>query len=188
MRTKPELRKSITTTLKAVDEATFLYRCQTMYPHLFEQREWTQSRTIAVTVSRGREVHTSPIIEKAWYDGKRVVVPKCLPETKQLQFRELTKYDELEEVFFGLKEPKVEETKAVDSDAIDLIVVPGLLFDESGYRIGFGGGYYDRYLSTYKGQTIALCLNEQLVEGLPHEAFDIPVQKIVTPSRVYNCL
>lgn len=182
---KSELRSQMKATLKTISDVDFNHQCERIYEQLFAQEEWLNAKTVALTISRGREINTHPILERTWRDGKRVVVPKCLPKTKGLQFRTLTSYDELEEVYFGLKEPIVEQTPKVESEAIDLIIVPGLLYDKKGYRIGFGGGYYDRFLANFQGHTVSLALNEQMKTELPHEPFDIPVHKIITSHMIY---
>lgn len=97
-----------------------------------------------------------------------------------MQFREMRSYDELENVYMDLFEPRMDATQLITSDQIDLIIVPGLVFDRRGYRIGYGGGYYDRYLQTYQGLKISLAYSFQTTDTLPHEEFDIPVDHIIT--------
>lgn len=184
MITKVELRQQMRQQLSNITKDDFQKQCSIVHKSLFEQTEWQKAVTIGITLSRGREIDTSRIIERAWEENKKVVVPKCIPDSKELQFRTLTSYDQLEKVYFGLREPIVAETTFVDPTHIDLIIVPGLLYDHDGYRIGFGGGYYDRFLAHYNGQTLSLALDEQIQETLPHETFDIPVQKIITPNKI----
>ena len=107
---------------------------------------------IGVTISRFPEVDTQPIIEAAWKWENKIAVPKCIRETKEMDFRLLTSFDELETVYMDLLEPIVEQTESMGKEEIDLQIVPGVVFSNEGYRIGFGGGYYDRYLKDYKGR------------------------------------
>ncbi|MFC7393341.1 5-formyltetrahydrofolate cyclo-ligase [Scopulibacillus cellulosilyticus] len=187
MYTKADLRKNTLNTLKQLTEQCFAKRCRSIKGHLLEQDEWNRAKTIGLTISKGREIQTKPIIEAAWQEGKTVVVPKCLPKLKQMVFRKLTSYDQLETVYYGLLEPVEERTKAVNKQDVDLLIVPGLVFDKHGYRIGHGGGYYDRFLENYDGKTCSLALDEQIKENIPIERHDLPVQKIVTPTCVILC-
>jgi 5-formyltetrahydrofolate cyclo-ligase len=99
-----------------------------------------------------------------------------------MEFRELRSLEDLENVYMDLYEPIVTKTEVVPSEKIDLLVVPGLVFDRSGYRIGYGGGYYDRYLAHFKGAAVSLAFNDQIGENLPHEEFDIPVEQVITET------
>ncbi|MBM7552281.1 5-formyltetrahydrofolate cyclo-ligase [Thalassobacillus pellis] len=148
--------------------------------HLTSSKLWNEAETIGMTISQEHEWSTYPLIETGWAQGKTIVVPKCDPAPKELHFHQLTDFSELEIVYFGLKEPNPEKTAFVRKENIDLLLVPGLLFDLKGYRIGYGGGFYDRYLSDYKGETVALASEEQVVKELPYENFDIPIQHLIT--------
>ncbi|WP_062046368.1 5-formyltetrahydrofolate cyclo-ligase [Bacillus sp. JCM 19034] len=99
-----------------------------------------------------------------------------------MDFYQIKDWNEVELSNHGLYEPIKEKTKPYFSNEIDLMIVPGVVFDYNRFRIGYGGGFYDRYLSAYDGQTIALATNEQMVPTLPHEGHDLPVQKILTES------
>jgi 5-formyltetrahydrofolate cyclo-ligase len=151
---------------------------------LYQDEYWENAGVIAITISKSPEVDTLQIIRKAWEQGKRVVVPKCEPKTRTLDFRELTRFSQLESVYFGLFEPIVSETEKVSPAEIDLVVVPGLAFSKDGYRLGFGGGYYDRFLENYQGYTLSLTFKDQLLSDLPVESHDIPVGKIITDHEV----
>lgn len=182
------MRKDMKEKLQAIPEDVFKKWSSDIAANLFSTDDWKQADTIAVTISRGTEVDTKAIIEKGWEEGKLIVVPKCEPKLKDMTFRVLESFDQLEVVYYGLLEPMENETKAVSSSEINLILVPGLAYNQKGYRIGFGGGYYDRFLSKYDGRTAALAFQEvQLVEELPIEEFDIPVNMIITNEQVILC-
>lgn len=151
---------------------------------LFGTEEWKYANTIAITISRPPEVDTYPIIHEAWRTGKTIVVPKCHKSTREMTFHIIHSFEELESVFFGLLEPIVSKTVVVDKGDIDLVIVPGLGYTTKGYRLGFGGGYYDRFLIDYKGKTLSLAFPEQIVPTLPIESHDIPVNKLITPGEV----
>lgn len=148
---------------------------------------WQQATTVALTVSKGREIDTTPMIEKAWKEGKVVCVPKCHPTTKTMTFRAIRSFAQLETVYFGLKEPIEAVTEEIPPQAIELMIVPGICFSTNGYRIGYGGGYYDRYLQQVKHPTVSLAYPFQVVEQLPIEPHDIPVDVIITNEKVIVC-
>ncbi|MGK7377770.1 5-formyltetrahydrofolate cyclo-ligase [Planococcus sp. 1R117A] len=151
---------------------------------LMEDPAFIQAKTIGVTVSAFPEVDTHELIRECWKAGKQVAVPKCLRKSRQMDFHVITDFGQLEVVYMHLKEPKVEETQYVKPEEIDLLIVPGVVFSKSGYRIGFGGGYYDRYLVDYGGTTRSLAFDLQLAESVPVEPHDIPVDAIYTESRL----
>jgi 5-formyltetrahydrofolate cyclo-ligase len=148
---------------------------------------WEKAKCIGITISRGNEVHTLPIIETAWCQGKKICVPKCHPNEKTMVFREIHSLAQLESVYFGLLEPIEEITKEVAAAEIDLMIVPGIVFARDGYRIGYGGGYYDRYLQQFTNTTISLAYSVQIVARVPAEQHDIPVQMIITNDEVIVC-
>ncbi|MDF2855534.1 MAG: hypothetical protein K0Q87_1385 [Neobacillus sp.] len=153
---------------------------------LFEDIDWKQANVIGITVSKQPEVDTYQIIRKAWELGKQVVVPKCIPSKKQLTFRTLTEFSQLESVFFGLLEPNEALTAETSSKDIDLLIVPGLAYTTKGYRLGFGGGYYDRFLSDYTGKTLSLAFHFQVIPQFTIEKHDLPVSKIITDIEVMH--
>lgn len=183
--TKAEWRKWIKEKLFKYPETIQVKESQFIYEKLFSHPVWRQASTIAVTVSMKNEINTLPIIEEAWRDNKQVVVPKCGRADYSLLFYHLTHWEELEESFYGLREPDVNRCSLSKRSDIDLVIVPGLVFDERGYRIGYGGGYYDRFLTgECPFSTISLCYECQVVKVLPVDTYDRPVNWLVTPERV----
>ncbi|SDK54790.1 5-formyltetrahydrofolate cyclo-ligase [Sediminibacillus albus] len=148
--------------------------------HLFDSSFWQSADMVALTVSQKHEWDTSTIIEQAWKENKTVCVPKCFPAKPELVFYQLQSYSQLECVYMDLLEPNPELTCPIDKQRIDLVIVPGLFFDRDGYRVGYGGGYYDRYLAGFQNLTLALTSNEQMIEECPRDDYDIPVDHIIT--------
>jgi 5-formyltetrahydrofolate cyclo-ligase len=183
---KKHLRTLIKQRLAEMAEETFRHYSREIQEQLFTLHSWQAAQTIAVTISNGREVDTTNIIKRAWQDKKRIVVPKCDPKTNTMEFRQITSFDQLERVFFGLLEPKVLETEKVSPHQIDLMIIPGICYDRMGYRIGYGGGYFDRYLTHYKNDTLSLAFSTQIVEEVPTEPHDLPVSTIITECEVIN--
>lgn len=179
---KSQLRKDTLEQLKQMPETERQAMITKLTDQLIESNSWKQATTIGVTISQGLEWDTKPIIETAWGQGKTVCVPKCQPKEKGLVFYQFHTYEQLETVYYRLLEPKPEESKRLEKYQIDLLIVPGLLFDRKGFRIGFGGGYYDRFLHDFPNETLSLTSEQQLVEHLPAESFDIPVNHIITEN------
>lgn len=179
---KTELRKNAISMLKSISEAERKNIEEKLTHNIVKSDVWKQSDVVGITISNGFEWNTKPIIETAWNEGKSICVPKCRPEERKLDFYRINTYEQLEVVYYNLLEPIPEETQKVDKGMIELLIVPGLLFDRNGFRIGFGGGYYDRFLSDFPNNRISLASNAQIVEGLPAEPFDIPVDSIITES------
>ncbi|PYZ94300.1 5-formyltetrahydrofolate cyclo-ligase [Salipaludibacillus keqinensis] len=181
---KDALRKEWKRRLSSLSEEKRNEWLHQMYDKLFSHEYWTSSQIIGVTVSIGNEIDTRPIIEQAWKEGKVVAIPKCNPINKSLSFYQFNDDDQLESHYFGLKEPNPDLCEKIHVSDMDLLLVPGLVFDHSGYRVGHGGGYYDRFLSKENDLlTAALCFEMQLVENLPHERHDIPVGVIITSDK-----
>jgi len=184
---KTEIRKMVKEKLQHIPSDLYHKWSREIATSLFSLDDWKNAATIAVTISRGKEVETRAIIQEGWKQGKRIVVPKCDSISRGMTFRILESFDQLEVVYYGLEEPKEAETEAVSAHEINIMLVPGLAYNQKGYRVGFGGGYYDRFLSKYEGKTAALAFEVQLVEELPIEDHDIAVDTIITNERVILC-
>jgi len=123
-----------------------------------------------------QEVRTVPILEQALADGKRVAVPKVYGD--EMRFIYMTDLTKVAKSAFGIPEPVADGPVADDPTA--LVLMPGLAFDREGHRIGYGGGFYDKFLAQEPNHpTIALCYDFQMVENLPTEEFDIPVDCVL---------
>ncbi|TCW52402.1 5-formyltetrahydrofolate cyclo-ligase [Bacillus thuringiensis] len=177
---KVRLRKQIIEHMNSLSEERYTTLSEKIAFSLYGQKEWAEAKTIGITLSMENEVNTYPIIEKAWEEGKKVVVPKCNKGTRTMSFRQISNFDQLEIVYMNLREPIPALTEEVNADEIDLQIVPGVAYTERGERIGYGGGYYDRYLMHYKGKTLSLAYSFQIVEHIPLEPFDKNVEKIIT--------
>ena len=129
----------------------------------------------------GAELDTRPLLSALLERGKTVLLPKCLPG-RAMEARAVTGGEGLVTSAFGIPEPG-EDCPAVERDRIELILVPGLCFDPFRFRLGQGGGYYDRYLSGYAGETVALCRDVMLMERVPTAPHDLPVGMVVTETR-----
>ena len=150
---------------------------------LFESQLWKSAKSVAAVISLGFEFETNEIFARGWQENKRMAAPKSFPKGKMVFYE--TNPDTVHTISaFGVKEPV--STNELTSEELELIIVPGLVFSNSGYRIGFGGGYYDRYLSNYSGNTCSLVFEEQFQEDWTYESFDIPVARLFTDSKGVN--
>ncbi|GLB58198.1 5-formyltetrahydrofolate cyclo-ligase [Cytobacillus sp. NCCP-133] len=183
---KKMIRKEMLAKLKELNKPEYEQRSYDIARSLYQTPFWLHAKTIGMTVSNPPEPETWQIIRKAWEEGKRVVVPKCVPSTKQMVFRDLECFSHLESVYYGLWEPIEAKTAEVSGEEIDLLIVPGLAYMKCGYRLGFGGGYYDRFLKNYKGRTVSLAFSFQVIESLPIEQHDRPVDFIITDDQVWK--
>ncbi len=167
-----------------------LYKQKSLYikKNLLNSPEFLNASIIGITISRFPEVNTRPIIEAAWELGKKIAVPKCENKTREMDFRMITSYDNLETVYLDLQEPIIKETRSIEKDKINLQIVPGVVYADNGLRIGFGGGYYDRYLMDYTGDVVSLAFEKQTGQTIPFEEHDIPVQKIFTENGIVICV
>lgn len=181
---KKKLRQEMRKKLAELPEETFRTLCTKIVERLTALSEWREAETVGMTMSVPGEIDTEEIVRKAWRQKKRVAVPKADQKIKKMDFRVIRSLDQLNTGFAGIREPLPDQTDAVSPGEIDLLVVPGLVFDSKGYRIGFGGGFYDRYLVDYRNLAISLAFEMQLVDHIPIEVFDRPVDLIVTDQRV----
>ena len=136
------------------------------------------AKTFFLFYGVGKELDTRPLIERLLKDGKRVALPVCLPGRK-METREIKTLKNVIPGRFHIPEPGA-ECPVVSQDEIDVVLVPNLLCDRDGYRLGYGGGYYDRWLADYSGFSVAICPPERLVDELPREPFDIPVDLVLS--------
>ncbi|NNU89167.1 MULTISPECIES: 5-formyltetrahydrofolate cyclo-ligase [Anoxybacillus] len=184
---KKQLRQQIKQRLLHMTKEERKKKENIIHDILFHQHLWQTAQVIGITISQQIEIDTKCIIERAWQEGKKVAIPKCDVTTKQMTFREIRSFQETERSFFDLYEPIVEETREVQKHEIELLFVPGLAFVRKGYRLGYGGGYYDRYLVDFPNDTISLAYDCQIVSTLPVEQHDIPVQMIITNEGIVVC-
>ena len=179
---KATIRKRIKTVRNAMHRDDCIYRSKLICERLACLEDYRNAQNICAYISKGNEVDTRLIIDKAWEDGKHVFVPKVYG--KDMHFIELTNYDELRIGNFGILEPESDDHTEISSG---LMFMPGVAFDRQRNRIGFGGGFYDRYLASH-GQlvTVALAYDCQIVDFIDSEQTDIKPHIIVTESGVIS--
>ncbi|MFR6443994.1 5-formyltetrahydrofolate cyclo-ligase [uncultured Streptococcus sp.] len=172
---KKTLRKETIAAMKELPESVKTQADEQLTQRILELPAFQEAKTLATYLSFDHEFSTAGLIQAALQGGKRVCVPRTYPQGRM----EFVEYDPdiLEESRFGLLEPN-EQGKVVDKAEIDLIHVPGLVFQSKGYRIGYGGGYYDRYLADFAGKTVSTIYSIQQKEFQP-DVFDQAVQEVL---------
>jgi len=150
---------------------------------LFGLPEFQAARTVMFFASFRSEVETHHMVRRALAEGKRVVLPKV--KGKELALFRIKDFDkDAAPGAWDIPEPS--NGTPVKLRDIDIIMVPGAVFDEKGNRLGYGAGFYDKLLAPYKGMTVALAFELQIVENVPAAAHDVPMKKIVTEKRIIN--
>ncbi|MCI9575249.1 MAG: 5-formyltetrahydrofolate cyclo-ligase [Clostridiales bacterium] len=152
--------------------------------NVFRLKEYKENSTLFIYVSKEIEVNTYPIIKDALSKGKRVAVPLCVKGTYQMEFYYITSVEDLEKGTFGVMEPITAHCEKVTDLTHGFCVVPGFSFDAKGYRLGYGKGYYDRFLSAFQGFTAGICYANCIQWNLPHGYYDRPVDAIVTENYI----
>lgn len=142
------------------------------------------SGIIFTYVSKDIEVDTYNLIKQCWSENKKVAVPKCITKDKTMNFYSIDSFDDLEKSTFGLLEPSGLKCTQVTDFSQGLCVVPGFCFDNEGFRLGYGHGYYDHFLQKFKGFNLGVCYSESIVPKLPHGRFDRPVDILITDKYI----
>lgn len=173
---KRALRRDIARQKRAMTAQEIENYSQNLAEQLYQTPEYSAARSIYSYLSYNQEVRTWPILERARADGKRIAVPKVYgTETK---FLWLDDFSQVADGAYGIPEPTFDSPEADDEQA--LILMPGLAFDPNGHRLGYGGGFYDRYLEVHRQHTlVALCYPFQLFPTLEVEAHDVPVHRVI---------
>lgn len=172
---KAELRKKILQEMKAIPREQKQAMDQALTDQFLKHPFYQEAKIIATYLSFSHEFQTQELIEQALKDCKKVLIPKTYPKGRM----DFVVYDpqQLVKTSFGLLEQQG-DLEVVEPSQIDLIHVPGLAFTTEGYRIGYGGGYYDRYLKHFPGHTLSMIYPCQIQDFIS-ENHDIPVQEVL---------
>jgi len=150
---------------------------------LYSLAEFKKSKNILFYVSFNNEVDTIGIIKELLNgNSKKIIVPYVEKDNPILQLSELKNIDELKEGSFGILEPK--KIRKFDAEKVDLVIVPGIAFDKNGHRVGYGYGYYDRFLKNLNVTKIGFAFDFQLVNKIPNGKHDVAMDVVITESRI----
>lgn len=173
---KQSLRRQIRQRKRAMTEEQIVAKSEKLGRLFTASQAYRQAETIYGYLPYNQEVRTVPMLEQALKDGKKVAVPKVYGD--EMRFIYMDDLSKVEKGYAGIPEPLADEPVAEDKTA--LVLMPGLAFDKEGHRIGYGGGFYDKFLSAEpEHPTLALCYDFQMQEQLETEEFDIPVDVVL---------
>lgn len=162
---------------------------QLIIANLMKLNQFIQSQNVFCYLSFRSEVPTKGIISNCLQQGKNVYIPMCVNETKEMI---ISLYDhdvKLAASNYGVLEPTKDSIKIADRDILDIAIMPGSVFDLKGFRVGYGAGYYDKFFAHTKKKIykIALAFSFQIVDEVPSDDFDIPVDCIITELGIVMC-
>ena len=173
---KKELRKKIREQKRAMTEEQIVAASARLGELFLACEQYKNAKTIYGYLPYNQEVRTVPMLEQAMKDGKRVAVPKCYGE--EMRFIYMDDLSKVEKGYANIPEPIADEPVAEDKTS--LVLMPGMAFTTDGKRMGYGGGFYDKFLAAEPDHpTVALCYDFQMVEDLPTEDYDIPVDCVL---------
>ena len=175
---KAELRKQF---IKARKDSFDMAKCQAVCKNIVSLAEYKNAKNILCYASYNYEVDTFYLMKKILSDGKSLYLPRCITETREMEACRVKDLSELKIGAYGIKEPTGEN---VSKEILDLIIVPMVAFDRQKTRLGYGGGYYDRFLPETKADKVGIAFSAQESEGLVKEPTDIPMDIIVTENEV----
>lgn len=173
---KQELRARIRTLKRAMTEEQIMEKSEKLAQLFLSSALYKEAKTVYGYLPYNQEVRTVPMLEQALRDGKRVAVPKVYGDT--MRFIYMDDLSAVAKGYAGIPEPVADFPVADDPQA--LVLMPGLAFDPQGHRLGYGGGFYDKFLADEPGHpTLALCFDFQMLDHLETESYDIPVDCVL---------
>jgi 5-formyltetrahydrofolate cyclo-ligase len=185
---RDELRRELRSRRRCLctDESRALSQAIGVY--LFALPAYREARRLLIYVAAlDNEVHTSDILAEALGRGVEVYVPRTHRAERRLSIHRLTDLAQLQPGEFGIPEVASAEATEADPRLLDAVVVPGLAFDRAGHRLGFGQGYFDRFLQGLGAVRIGLAYRFQVVPEVPAEPWDVPMDYVVTETGVIDC-
>ena len=174
--TKPELRSHIRSLKRAMTEEQIAEKSRLLAERFLDTPAYREAKTVYGYVSYNQEVRTMPILEQALRDGKGLALAKCYGN--EMRFIKVSDLSCLSRSSHGIPEPIADDPEGDDETA--LVLMPGLAFDARGHRVGYGKGYYDRFLAKEpQHPTVALCFDFQMVPHVENEPCDVPVDLVL---------
>lgn len=183
---KKALRNSILSQRDAMSDNDRKRLSGTICRSLISLSTYSEAKTVMCFLSFRSEVYTSLIVKNILDSGKRLIVPISDTKTKTLKLSYVKDIDDLAIGTYGILEPRPSSFREASPSDIDLVLVPGACFNLKGYRIGYGGGYYDKFLPNIRKDALSLglCYDFQIVSSIQPEKHDIPVDIVLTEKRM----
>lgn len=183
---KRALRRRILRDRDAAESAVRRGWSEAIAGRLMARPEMQRARTVHLFASFGSEVDTLPVVRRLLETGRRPVLPVVVREAWTMEHAAISGLEDLVPGFKGILEPAGQCPRVAPAE-IDLVVVPGLAFDRSGGRLGYGGGFYDRFLAECPAPRVALAFSLQVVDAVPRDARDLPVDLVITEEEEIPC-
>ncbi|QZY55788.1 5-formyltetrahydrofolate cyclo-ligase [Crassaminicella profunda] len=187
---KKKIRQKILESRKSLSNEMICLKSTNIFHKLKTLDLYKNAKNIMIYMDFRNEVKTHLIIKDLLSSNKNVILPISVPKTKEMILSKLLDpKEELTKGTYGILEPKKEYIRKVNKAILDLIIVPGVAFDREGYRIGYGGGYYDRFLDKLSKDipSIGLAFDLQIIDQVPNDSFDYPVDFIITETQIFSC-
>lgn len=185
MNEKEQFRKEFKEKRLSISTDEVKEKSMQIMERLFSSEAYKAAKTVMFYVSKANEVFTHDMIKRALND-KVVCVPKTNLKTKSIDAYSIKGFEQLSVGTFYVMEP-TEEAELIEPSEIDIIILPGLVFDRKGNRLGYGIGYYDKFLKKAGAKKIGLAFDFQIAEKVPTEEHDVPMDVIVTEKEIVNC-
>ncbi|MBE6667480.1 MAG: 5-formyltetrahydrofolate cyclo-ligase [Ruminococcaceae bacterium] len=182
---KKELRSAFRKLRTSVSETDKQLLDIALCDNIINSQEFKKAKTVLCYFPYGSEPNILPIAEKALSDGKQVAFPITDKGNSKMSFHTLSSLDNTVTGAYGIKEPH-KSAPLTKSDTDTLCIVPALAYDSNGNRLGYGGGYYDRFLSEFVGFSILAIYSFLYTDTLPTDSFDIKVDKIITEKGAFD--
>ncbi len=144
------------------------------------------AKTLLCYISTEIEVGTDLIIKEAFKQNKNVYIPRCVDKKGHMDFIKIVSTDDLDVTSFGILEPKAELNEKYVNSPDTICIIPALIYDSEGYRLGYGGGYYDRFLSEFDGKKVGIIYAENLIDRIHRGKYDIAVDFIATEEALHR--
>ena len=178
---KKQVRKTVLAERKNISEADYKAKSEAICRRLQRLVRVKEAEIIHVYYPINQEVDIRPFIEYLWDEGKKVIMPRADFATKEMQNYFVISFGQLEETKYGLHEPRV--ISPLHFGSPDIVIVPGVAFSQNRYRLGYGGGFYDRFLRSVDSHKIGVGFEMQIVSRLPVEPHDQQLDQLITESR-----
>ena len=183
---KAKIRNDIKEYRKALEPAVKEEMDRSILRRITSVPEYQETDLLLCYIATPIEVETRGLVEDAWRRGKKVAAPYCIAGTRNMDFYLIDSFDQLACRTFGVWEPVADKCRKLEDFDRGVCIVPALSYDMNGYRMGYGGGYYDRFLARFGGFKLGIVYDSCIRRRLAHGRYDLPVDLVVTDRRILH--